>query len=410
VNAALPRLWIALSLLLAGSTAVSAFLLAWRKRSWTSASMAGTQVLVARNAGPALAGLLFPRIVVPDWLLLETDETQRLVIAHERAHLAAGDTHLLAAALALLILMPWNLPLWWQVRRVRFAIETDCDSRVIAAGADTARYAETLIAIGENRSRRFGLAMTMAEPLSSLEQRIQLMLQPRTRRTALTLLPALAAAALVVGAAGVNPPDAEAPADLDRFTGTYAMGPSAVLKVTEQDGALFVQLTGQPALRVTPKGPAAFSAEQVGAEFDFTLPDSGQATSVTLHQLGQVVAMARISEADAQHIETATRNRFARQSPIPGSRTALAHLVDGIIAGTPDYATMTPGFADVMRAQLGMLHDAVGGLGPVQSITFVGVGEQGQDIYLVKQQRGTTSWRIVLAQGKIAGALVRPSP
>jgi hypothetical protein len=406
----LPRLWAALSLLLAGSTAASAFLLGWRKRSWIEASLLGTPVLVARDAGPALAGLLFPKIVVPDWLLHEPRETQRLVIAHECAHLAAGDTHLLAAALALLILMPWNLPLWWQVRRLRLAIETDCDARVIAAVADAARYAEALIAIGEHRTRRLSPAMAMAEPVSTLEKRIRHMLHPRTRRTALTLLPALAAVALVVGAAGVNPPNAETQVDLDRLTGTYAMGASAVLTVTQQDGNLVVRLTGQNALPVSPHGPTTFTADSVGARFDFTLPDSGPATNITLHQGGQVVAMPRIGESEAQRIESTTSSLVARQTPSPGTRMALAHLVDGIIAGTPDYATMTPKLADVLRAQISALHEGVGNLGPVQSITFVRVGEQGQDVYLVKQKQGATIWSIVLKEDKIAGALVRPAP
>ncbi len=268
----LPRLWAALSLLLAAAGLAQAVLLGWRQRSWTPATLAGASVLVAQDAGPALAGLLFPKIVVPHWLLHETAETQRHVITHERAHLAAGDTRLLAAALGLLILMPWNLPLWWQVRRLRLAIETDCDARVIAAGAEAARYAETLIGIGERRGRRLAAAMAMAEPVSSLEKRIRLMLSNRNRRTVFTLLPALAAAALVVSAAAVAPPNAEAPADLARFTGSYEMGPGAVLAVTQQNGALFVRLTGQSALRVAPKGPARFTAHEGGAAFDFTLP------------------------------------------------------------------------------------------------------------------------------------------
>jgi beta-lactamase regulating signal transducer with metallopeptidase domain len=409
LNAALPRIWAALSLLLAAAACANAAMLAWRKRSWTPANLAGTPVLLTADAGPALAGLLFPKIVVPAWLLDESAETQRHVIAHERAHLAAGDTHLLASALALLILMRWNLPLWWQLRGLRLAIETDCDARLIAAGAEPTRYAETLIGIGEHRARPLSPAMAMAEPVSTLEKRIRLMLRPRTRRTTLTLVPALAAAALALGAAGVSPPNAESPADLGRFTGTYQMGPSAVLSVTQQDGALFVRLTGQPSLRVTPQGPATFTADSVGARFDFTLPDTGPATSVTLHQNGQVIAMARVSEAQAHQIETATSDRIARNTPAPGSQLALTHLVDGIIAGTPDYDAMTPKLAAVIRAQLPTLHDGIAALGPVQSITFVRVGEQGQDIYRVKQKQGDTTWRIVLAHGKIAGALVRPA-
>jgi hypothetical protein len=197
---------------------------------------------------------------------------------------------------------------------------------------------------------------------------------------------------------------------MKRFTGTYELDPGTVLTVTQQDGALFVRLTGRAALRLAPKGPTTFTADAVGAELDFTLPDLGPATSVTLHQRGQVIAMARIGEAQARLIESATAIRMSRDTPAPGSREALAHVVDGIIAGTPDYTTMTPKMADVTRAQLVTLHGVVGALGLVQSITFVRVGGRGQDIYLLQQKQGATTWQIALAGGKIAGLWVSPAP
>jgi hypothetical protein len=410
LDPALPRLWAALSLLLAAAAVANAGLLAWRKRGWAKAMMANTPVLVAAETGPALAGLLRPAIVVPRWLLHEPEETQRHVITHERAHLAAGDTQLLACAIALLIAMPWNLPLWWQLRRLRFAIETDCDARVIAAGAAPARYAETLIRIVEHRAHRAvpAMAMAMAEPALHLEKRIRHMLHNR-RRTVLTVFPALAAAALALGAAGVTPPNAELPGGLARFTGFYQMGPEAILTVTQQDGALVVRLTGQPALRTERQGPATFGAPAVDASFQFGGPEGAPATGVTLHQHGQIIAMARVDEAQAKRIESGTQARVTRQTPVPGSKEALAHVVDGIIANSPDYTMMTPGMADVVRTQLSALHDGVGPLGPVQSITFIRVGEQGQDIYLVKQRSGATTWRIVLAGNKVAGLLVGPA-
>ncbi len=119
--------------------------------------------------------------------------------------------------------------------------------------------------------------------------------------------------------------------------------------------------------------------------------------------------MARVDEAQAKRIESGTQARVTRQTPVPGSKEALAHVVDGIIANSPDYSMMTPGMADVVRTQLSALHDGVGPLGPVQSITFIRVGEQGQDIYLVKQRSGATTWRIVLAGNKVAGLLVGPA-
>ena len=34
-----------------------------------------------------------------------------------------------------LILAPWNVALWWQLRRLRLAVEMDCDRRVVAASS-----------------------------------------------------------------------------------------------------------------------------------------------------------------------------------------------------------------------------------------------------------------------------------
>ena len=71
---------------------------------------------------------------------------------------------------------------------------------------------------------------------------------------------------------------------------------------------------------------------------------------------------------------------------------------------------MAPKLADVIRAQLATLHNTLSGFGRVQSITFVRVGEQGQDIYLVKQEQGATTWQIALARDKLTGVWVSVMP
>ena len=98
---------------------------------------------------------------------------QSAVIAHEQSHLEAGDPQLFTFALALLVFMPWNLPLWWQLRRLRYAIEVDCDARVLEGGIDPAHYGETLIAVGERQSAYVGAVAAMSESKSFLEERIE---------------------------------------------------------------------------------------------------------------------------------------------------------------------------------------------------------------------------------------------
>jgi bla regulator protein blaR1 len=64
-------------------------------------------------------------------------------------HIAARDPWLLLLALAIVVAAPWNLPLWWELRRLRFAIEVDCDARVVSRGADVRTYGEVLLAVGQ---------------------------------------------------------------------------------------------------------------------------------------------------------------------------------------------------------------------------------------------------------------------
>ena len=185
----------------------SAAHLSWRRRRWERGHMAGTAVYISEDCGPAVVGFLRPHIVVPRWLTRSSPDEQELVIAHERSHLGAYDTQLLTIAVCLLACMPWNPMLWWQLRRLRLAIEIDCDARVLNLGHPVARYSETLIAIGERQSASYAMAMARYGSKSFLEQRIQNMLRRKTRHAR---VPALAMACLGIGlavsAAEVAPP------------------------------------------------------------------------------------------------------------------------------------------------------------------------------------------------------------
>jgi hypothetical protein len=47
----------------------------------------------------------------------------------------------------------------------------------------------------------------------------------------------------------------------------------------------------------------------------------------------------------------------------------------------------------------------------VESVTFLGVGAQGEDVYSVRHENGATHWRIALdSKGAISTAWVTPGP
>jgi hypothetical protein len=389
-----------------------------RKRRWEHGTMAGVPVYLTRNVGPAVVGLLRPRIAVPRWLLELPLATQQAVIAHERAHLEGHDVRLFTFALFLLVGMPWNLPLWWQLRRLRHAIEVDCDVRVLRQGRDATTYGEVLLAVGQRQSGYMSAVAGMAESRSFLEERIRLMIAKpvRWRKTLVGGFGALAFA-LVAVAAQVQPPNAGGEHEivldasaLERYTGYYQLADSVFLKITLDGAQLSAQLTGQPAALIYPESATSFFYKIVDAQIDFVADPSGKVTALVLHQHGDHPA-PRVEADYAQSSMGALAARIQAQAALPGSETAVRELVGWIASGEPDYTRMTPELADAMRKALPQLQQSLTILGPVVAVQFIGVGSQGWDLYQLKHERGMSQVRVILnSSGVISGALLTPGP
>lgn len=185
------------------------------RRRWRASIVNGRSVLLSENVGPAVAGLLPPRVVIPAWALRLGEREQQLMLAHEEEHIGAGDPWLLAASAMVLVLAPWNPGLWWQVRRLRLAVEIDCDARVLARGGDAARYGELLLHVGRHRARLPLGAPALGEPSSFLERRIRRMVTglPRWRWAGVAAGMGVAAAALVAACEAPRPVAPKAESD-----------------------------------------------------------------------------------------------------------------------------------------------------------------------------------------------------
>lgn len=170
---------------LAGSVALTFVLihsfvaLEQARGGWLRKMVDGTRVWVSQETGPAVVGFLDPAIVLPRWAMERARPHRSLIVLHEKEHLWAGDSRLLFGALLLLVAMPWNPVLWWQWRRLKLAIEIDCDRRVLNADPDVDRYGRLLLEVAGRASRKSIPMAAFAESRSFLERRIRVMTSRR---------------------------------------------------------------------------------------------------------------------------------------------------------------------------------------------------------------------------------------
>ena len=177
----------------------------------------GVLVRVSNADAPAAIGVRRSFIVLPAWALQLDPNLRSLIVRHEQEHVIARDPALLLAVTMLVVLMPWHMPLWWCLRRLRLAIEMDCDARVLRQHPDIQRYARLLLLVSQHlrsnwqRSALQTLAATNLQPSPNhLRKRILAMTRPPTHHPwRVTTLALIGCAALTAVAFGLPVPGAD---------------------------------------------------------------------------------------------------------------------------------------------------------------------------------------------------------
>jgi hypothetical protein len=226
------------------------------------------------------------------------------------------------------------------------------------------------------------------------------------------------------GSPAASPPAGNSPSDqaarqkvavdaaiLDGYAGFYQLGDNAVYTVTREADHLLTHLTGQRHVAFHAQSPTEFFSDVVHAQITFIRDERGLTTSVILHQGGGSHPMQRIDAATAQQITSRTEEKVRSQSASPGTEAALRRLIDGLINGQPNYDEMSAALAEATRQQLPNLQPGLAELRAVESVRFLGVGAQGEDVYTVRHANGASHWRIALdSKGIIVTAWVTPGP
>ncbi len=178
--------WLSASLLLLVRLVLASRSLERIARRWMRAEVAGVTVWISDSSGPAVVGLRHPEIVIPRRIAELPLEEQRLAVTHELEHIAAKDQWFVRAVALALVALPWNVFLWIAARRLRSAIETDCDARVLRETTNVRAYASLILNVASwpRESLAGALALGVAA-FTQLERRLQLMTrQPGSRRLA----------------------------------------------------------------------------------------------------------------------------------------------------------------------------------------------------------------------------------
>jgi len=208
VTQAAIALWIIASLVLVVRLLRAAAALRVVRRQAEQRVVDGVPVLLTDRVGPATVGLRRHAVLVPRDLLDLEEPLRRIVLRHEREHCEAHDPRLVLAAAIAVVLVPWNVALWYVAQRLRLAVEIDCDARLLTDGVDEARYGQLLLWVAHERAA-LPFAPALASPLSHLERRITAMRTRFARPRPLHLLAAGVLAVLAIaGACSASLPDA----------------------------------------------------------------------------------------------------------------------------------------------------------------------------------------------------------
>ena len=179
------------------------------RRRWERRRVLGADLYVSRRFGPALVGVARPRVVIPRWVTELEPGARDAIIRHELEHARAGDHLALLYGGLVAAAFPWSPAIWWMYRRLRAAVELDCDQRVLASGIGVADYGDVLLGAGARSRGRWGFAPAMGQPRTLLERRLKTMSEKRRR------LNAGRAALLVTAAAGSVALACEAPVPME---------------------------------------------------------------------------------------------------------------------------------------------------------------------------------------------------
>ncbi|MCA9044758.1 MAG: M56 family metallopeptidase, partial [Planctomycetaceae bacterium] len=133
-------------------------------------------LVTAHPTIPFVSGVLSPRIVLPDGIVLNTEEEDlRFILAHEMTHLKRGDVLWGAFQLVVQALFWFHPFVWWLNREIRRVREDCCDAEVVSQlECPPGDYARCLLKVLDlQRKLRSMPELAGLKPAEVTEQRLR---------------------------------------------------------------------------------------------------------------------------------------------------------------------------------------------------------------------------------------------
>jgi len=270
--------------------------------------------------GPVTFGstILLP----PQWADWDLPKRQA-VLAHEGAHVANRDFHVLLLA-SLNRAVFWFSPFaWWQLIRLAELAEIISDARALEVFEDRLSYAEILLDLVQNvRRAPAGLEMARACTVRARVERIlAATAAPATAGWRKRLWTTAAVLPVVIVSAGTiaysRPPVSTLAIDGAADTTTavrrpqlvdfYSLGRTSIFALFREGDDLFGQLTGQSRLRLSAAGDGRYSYPAKAGQITLAVGDERRPSELMLSQNGQDLRAARIAEMSWQGTEADAR-------------------------------------------------------------------------------------------------------
>ena len=238
---------------------------------------------------------------------------RRAVLAHEGAHVANRDFHILLLA-SLNRSVFWFSPFaWWQLVRLAELAEIISDASAIVAVEDQVSYAEILLDFVQGgRAAPAGLEMARACTVRARVERILAATAAPVEAgwqkriwTVAAILPVVVISAGSIAA--IRPPaspavvdraqDAATPARPRQQVDFYSFSPTSVFTVFHDGEDRFGQLTGHQKLHLAMGEDGTYSYPATVGRITFAASDDErQASELVLRQNGRDLRLARIAE------------------------------------------------------------------------------------------------------------------